>query len=1089
MSENAPQSPSDTNNPRELFDCLGTIGRGSYGSVYRAREIKSQAIVAIKVVSMDPNVGSGATSGGTAADEAKRELELLESCHSPHVLAIKCSLRYDNRLWIVTELCEGGSLVDVMHAQNTPLTEVQVAAALSGAVEGLCYLHERRMLHRDVKAGNLLLTGDGCIKLGDLGISVQLGSTMARRMTIIGTPHWLAPEVIASDAGYGTAADIWSLGITALELAEMHPPHWDVGPMMRALFKISSAPPPTLTSPSEWTACFAEWISLCLQKEPSERSGANALIAHGFIHMAATVDELADLPAKRKQVLRPLAERGVRATTLAAEAAQNETWHLDARRHTPAAAPRRAAPAAASYDTDLDPRLNPDLSTAAGSETIDPRLNPDLRGGEPRLKSDLSQLDSLRVSGAVLQKGASSGENTVHIGREAFAASSAGGSGAACAGGALSEGSGGGGTLVLPAPPLVQSGDAAAGAARLSRAGTQEPEWLRDAVDRLAAAVVHAPRDDSAEPQWLLAAAAELSEAAFAPPVPRTEGKEAKVAGVEIQTQTSPAESPAESESEYTEIETTCEEEWETEAEYTNADVDENHKAALFALPPGMSRTPSDALLARILAEAAEAELAADEMAEAEAEAEAERAAAAVAAARAQLEDECLQVEARPVAAPTSAPPLLSVMSTLRVQARVSAVSVITLAEAEEVVDETSAAVEAADAATAAQSVAVATREAAATAKAVEAQLGMAANILAQAGTGAAAAAEVVAAAAETELAAAAEKVTVASVAAVRSVAAASAAVRRRAAVLHQGSDEMDRLSAQRQSAWPQATPDPQAPVRRDSESEPDWLREATMLLTGQLAAASQGVSVARAAAAAAVAAEQTAVAGQADGSRAAAAAAAKLAGAELVAAAQQVAAASAGATSAAGAAATAAEDGLASAAQKLEWAGVSRLNSATEAELVCCLEAGLASATAEPMPARRRRRRVRKPTDLRPNGEAVQAFYSAAPMRKSTAGVAAARVGGELELKEDEGEAPSRAKPRAERGRVSLVGDAMGESMSASEEVRVPPNRPTRAPRPLCPLALKRRSLPRRPRPSARHVSLRLIAACRAADRTGRVD
>ena len=532
MSENAPQSPSDTNNPRELFDCLGTIGRGSYGSVYRAREIKSQAIVAIKVVSMDPNVGSGATSGGTAADEAKRELELLESCHSPHVLAIKCSLRYDNRLWIVTELCEGGSLVDVMHAQNTPLTEVQVAAALSGAVEGLCYLHERRMLHRDVKAGNLLLTGDGCIKLGDLGISVQLGSTMARRMTIIGTPHWLAPEVIASDAGYGTAADIWSLGITALELAEMHPLHWDVGPMMRALFKISSAPPPTLTNPSEWTACFAEWVSLCLQKEPSERSGANALIAHGFIRMAATSrHELVDLPAKRKQVLRPLAERGVRATTLAAEAAQNETWHLDARRHTPASVPRSAAPAVASYDTDLDPRLNPDLTVAASAETIDPRLNPDLRGADPRLNTDLSQLDSLRVSGAVLQRDASSGENTVHIGREAFE------------GGALSEGSGGGGTLVLPAPPpLVQSGVAAVGAAHLPRAGTQEPEWLRDAVDRLAAAVVHAPRDDPAEPDWLLAAAAELSEASYAPPVPRAEGKEAKVVGVEIQTQTSPAE-------------------------------------------------------------------------------------------------------------------------------------------------------------------------------------------------------------------------------------------------------------------------------------------------------------------------------------------------------------------------------------------------------------------------------------------------------------------------------------------------------------------------------------------------------------------
>ena len=487
-----------------------------------------------------------------------------------------------------------------------------------------------------------------------------------------------------------------------------------------------------------------------------------------------------------------------------------------------------------------------------------------------------------------------------------------------------------------------------------------------------------------------------------------------------------------------------------------------------------MSRTPSDALLARILAEAAEAQLAVDEMAEAAEEAEAERAAAAVAAARAQLEGECLQVEARPVAAPTSTPPLLSVMSTLRVQARVSAVSVITLAEAEVVVDETSAAVEAADAATAAQSVAVATREAAATAKAVEARLSMAVSTIAQAGAGAAAAAEVVAAAAEVELAAAAEKVTVASVAAVRSVAVASTAVRRRSVALHEGSDEMDRLAAQRQSAWPEATTvDPLVPERRGSEDEPDWLREATTLLTGQLAAASQGVSVARAAAAAAVAAEQTAVAaGQAEGSHTAAAAAAKLAGAELVAAAQQVAAASAGAASAAGAAATAAEEGLASAAQKLEWAGVCRLNSATEAELVHWLEAGLASATTEPMPARRRKRRVRKPTDLKANAEAVQGFYSAAAMRKSTAGVAAAGVGGELELEEDEGEAPSRAKPRGERGRVSLVGDVMNESMSAAEEVRadtppahVPPNRSTRTPRPLCPLAPKRHSLPRRPR------------------------
>jgi len=109
-------------------------------------------------------------------------------------------VRHADRLWIVTELCEGGSLLDVMLAQRAPLSEVQVAAACGGALEGLKHLHARKMLHRDVKAGNLLLTKEGALKLGDLGISVQNKTTLARRMTVIGTPHWLAPEATASPA-------------------------------------------------------------------------------------------------------------------------------------------------------------------------------------------------------------------------------------------------------------------------------------------------------------------------------------------------------------------------------------------------------------------------------------------------------------------------------------------------------------------------------------------------------------------------------------------------------------------------------------------------------------------------------------------------------------------------------------------------------------------------------------------------------------------------------------------------------------------------------------------------------------------------
>ncbi len=656
-----------TNDPREHFDCLGTIGRGSYGSVFRARERDSKALVAIKVVPMDPNEGTGASGTASAADEARRELELLQSCDSPHVLACKCSLRHDDRLWIVTELCEGGSLIDVMRAHNAPLAEMQVAAAMGCSLQGLCYLHGQKMLHRDVKAGNLLLTRDGSVKLGDLGISVQLGSTMARRMTIIGTPHWLAPEVIGSDAGYDTAADIWSLGITAIELAEMHPPHWDVEPMMRALFKITSGPPPTLTKPSEWATGFAEWLSLCLQKEPAERSSAPELLAHGFIQMTAIVDPHDVQPddlrrrveAQRKQALQPLAERGVRATTLAAEATTDRGWgNLDARRAAEVEEPSTAAPAAPAAlarapdgTESLDPRLNPDLSLrgrappagfTAGRETLDPRLNPDLslqgcgaarlgfnpgtesldpllnpdlslRGGDPRLQTNLSELDTLRPSKGVAFRSTPEG-NTVCLGRAAAAPTVSA---------AVNSGAAGGGTLVLPPsgrrdePEEVgyfgserktaelQLDDVRAALKPVPRGGTQEPAWLRDAADRLAesATAESAPKGDSEEPQWLRAAAAGLSSEAEAP----TERASAprKVA-VEMQTQTSPAESENEPEQ-------AVEEEWETEAGFTNQEVDENHKSSLFPpMPPGV--TPSDALLAKILAEAAEAELAAAEV-------------------------------------------------------------------------------------------------------------------------------------------------------------------------------------------------------------------------------------------------------------------------------------------------------------------------------------------------------------------------------------------------------------------------------------------------------------------------------------------
>ena len=148
------------------------------------------------------------------------------------------------------------------------------------------------MLHRDIKAANLLVNALGDVKLGDLGISIELASTMARRMTVIGTPHWLAPEVIASDAGYGASADVWSLGITAIELAEGCPPYWDVAPVMRALFKISSGPPPTLSRPAQWGAPFASFLACCLQKAPQQRADAVTLTRAPFFarHLSEPLD-------------------------------------------------------------------------------------------------------------------------------------------------------------------------------------------------------------------------------------------------------------------------------------------------------------------------------------------------------------------------------------------------------------------------------------------------------------------------------------------------------------------------------------------------------------------------------------------------------------------------------------------------------------------------------------------------------------------------------------------------------------------------------------------------------------------------------
>mmetsp|Transcript_22599 Transcript_22599/g.31844 ORF Transcript_22599/g.31844 Transcript_22599/m.31844 type:complete len:236 (-) Transcript_22599:154-861(-) len=172
----------------------------------------------------------------------------------------------------------------MMSLCQTVLTEAQVAAVMKMSLQGLDYLHTQHIIHRDVKAANVLVTDKGECKLADFGVSSEIATTLSRKQTVIGTPNWMAPEVIIASQ-YNDRADVWSLGITAIELATGKPPHSEVHPMT-AMFRIPSAPPPTLPNPEKWSGWFRNFIKTCLQKDPNTRPSAKMLLQHPFIQNA-----------------------------------------------------------------------------------------------------------------------------------------------------------------------------------------------------------------------------------------------------------------------------------------------------------------------------------------------------------------------------------------------------------------------------------------------------------------------------------------------------------------------------------------------------------------------------------------------------------------------------------------------------------------------------------------------------------------------------------------------------------------------------------------------------------------------------------
>ena len=258
--------------PENEFDLIELVGQGNYGRVYKAMHKKTGKIYSAKIAYIEKT---------NEVESFKKEINILSQCNNQYIVHYFGSYIKGHQIWIILEFCDGGSLYELIKILPRNLNEEEIASIVCMILKGLIFLHENKKIHRDIKTENILLTHEGIAKLADFGVSTQLMHSFSKKITKIGTPFYMSPEVILQNK-YDYKCDIWSLGITTIEMAEGEPPFAKVKGYW-VLKKIITHPPKGLKNKEKWSSEFNDFVEKCLIYEPEKRPSAKELLQHPFI--------------------------------------------------------------------------------------------------------------------------------------------------------------------------------------------------------------------------------------------------------------------------------------------------------------------------------------------------------------------------------------------------------------------------------------------------------------------------------------------------------------------------------------------------------------------------------------------------------------------------------------------------------------------------------------------------------------------------------------------------------------------------------------------------------------------------------------